>query len=216
MRAAATGSAGILVAMSFFERNRKALADRGIDPARLPPGQYSTERFPVLHEGEVPVADLATWTFTVFGAVEREVVVTWDELMAMEPVEIVTDIHCVTKWSKFDTIWTGVRLRDLIERAGPLPSATHVLVHAEQGYTTNLPLADVMGDQALLAYGYGGAPLEPDHGYPARTLVPHRYLWKSAKWLPRPRVAGGRPPGFWERNGYHDLRRPVAGAALPG
>jgi DMSO/TMAO reductase YedYZ molybdopterin-dependent catalytic subunit len=194
--------------VGFFERNRRALVERGIDPARLPPGQYVTERFPVLHVGDVPPADLATWTFTVFGLVDRELVLSWAELLALPAVEIVTDIHCVTKWSKFDTTWTGVRLRDLFDLAGRQPSATHVVMHGENGYTTNLPIADVAGDDALLAYRYGGQPLEPDHGYPARTLVPHLYLWKSVKWARGIELVDADRPGFWERNGYHDYGDP--------
>jgi DMSO/TMAO reductase YedYZ molybdopterin-dependent catalytic subunit len=194
--------------MSFFERNRKALADRGIDPARLPPGQYATERFPVLHAGDVPQVDLDTWTFTVFGLVDHEVVLSWPELLALPPVEVVADIHCVTKWSKFDTRWKGVRLRDLVDLAGRRPEASHVVVHGEQGYTANLPIADVLGDQALLAYECGGAPLDPEHGFPARTVVPHLYFWKSVKWARGLELAGEDRPGFWERNGYHSVGDP--------
>jgi DMSO/TMAO reductase YedYZ molybdopterin-dependent catalytic subunit len=190
--------------MSFFERNRRALADQGIDPARLPPGQYATDRFPVLHVGEAPTVDLTTWTFTVFGLVDHEVVLSWPELLARPATDVVTDIHCVTKWSKFDTTWTGVRLRDLIDAAGARPDATHVVMHGEHGYTANLPLADVLVDDALLAYGFGGAPLEADHGYPARTLVPHLYLWKSVKWARAIELVAADRPGFWERNGYHN------------
>ena len=190
--------------MGFFDRNRKALIERGIDPARLPPGQYSTDRFPVLHVGDVPeYDDLATWTFTVFGLVDREVVLSWDDLLAQPQTEIVTDIHCVTKWSRFDTTWRGVRLRDVLALAGPRPEAAHVVMHAEGGYTANLPLADVTGDRALLAHTYDGLALEPDHGYPARTLVPHLYLWKSVKWVRGIELVGADRPGFWERNGYH-------------
>lgn len=195
--------------MGFFERNRRSLVERGIDPDRLPPGQYVTDRFPVLHVGAVPDhRDLSAWTFTVFGAVERELVLSWAELTSLPTVDVVTDIHCVTKWSKFDTTWTGVRIRDLIDRAGARPEATHVVMHADGGYTANLPLADVVGDDALVAWRFDGAPLEPEHGYPARTLVPHLYLWKSVKWVRGIELVVGDRPGFWERNGYHDRGDP--------
>ncbi len=135
--------------MGFFERNRRQLADRGIDPDRLPPGQYFTERFPVLHVGDVPQIDVATWTLRVFGLVDRELTISWDELRAMPPTSLHTDIHCVTKWSKFDTSWTGVAVRDLFDRAGLRPEATHVMGHAAYGYTANLPLADVVRPESM-------------------------------------------------------------------
>jgi DMSO/TMAO reductase YedYZ molybdopterin-dependent catalytic subunit len=191
--------------MSFFDRNRRQLAERGIDPARLPPGQYFTERFPVLHVGDVPRYDLASWDLRVSGLVGRELTLDLDELKALPATEVVTDIHCVTKWSKFDTTWTGVRVRDLLEAAGgAAPSATHLIGHAEYGYTANLPLADVLGDKALVAYAYDGEPLEPVHGFPVRLVVPHRYFWKSVKWLRGVELVAGDQPGFWERNGYHN------------
>jgi DMSO/TMAO reductase YedYZ molybdopterin-dependent catalytic subunit len=192
--------------MRFFERNRAELAERGIDPARLPPGQYSTDRFPVLHAGDVPrYGDLSSWTFRVFGLVGHEVELTWDDLTALPTVDVSLDIHCVTKWSKFDTTWSGVRVMDLFERAGGLkPSATHLVAHAEHGFTTNMPLAAVLRPDALVAHRYGGEPLEPDHGYPARLLVPGLYFWKSAKWVRGLELLDRDRPGFWERNGYHN------------
>ncbi len=195
--------------MGFFHRNRKALAARGIDPARLPPGQYHTDRFPVLHVGDVPTIDLATWTLGVDGLVGRPTRWTFDELRALPTVAVRTDIHCVTKWSKFDTDWEGVRIRDLIAAAGGAdPLATHVVQHAEHGYTANLPLADVTGDDAVVAWSFGGEPLEPKHGWPVRTVVPHLYFWKSVKWVRRIELVGADQPGFWERNGYHDYGDP--------
>ena len=201
--------------MGFFDRNRKALAARGIDPARLPPGQYSTDRFPVLHVGDVPRApDLSTWSLRVFGAVDRETTFGWDDLLALGSVEVVVDIHCVTKWSKFDTVWTGVPLETVLATAGVDPAATHLIEHAEQGYTTNVPLAEVLGvdaagqPRAVLAHRFGGQPLEPDHGYPLRLVVPALYFWKSAKWLRGLELSIGDQPGFWERNGYHDVGDP--------
>jgi DMSO/TMAO reductase YedYZ molybdopterin-dependent catalytic subunit len=189
--------------MGFFERNRRQLADRGIDPDRLPPGQYFTERFPVLHVGDVPQIEVATWTLRVFGLVDRELTISWDELRAMPPTSLHTDIHCVTKWSKFDTSWTGVAVRDLFDRAGLRPEATHVMGHAAYGYTANLPLADVVRPESMVAYGYDGGPIPAEHGGPVRLVVPHLYFWKSPKWLEGLEVRAADEPGFWERNGYH-------------
>lgn len=191
--------------VSFFDRNRKELAARGIDPSRLPPGQYSTDRFPVLHVGDTPrYQDLAAYTLSVTGLVERPVTLTLAEVIARPAVEITTDIHCVTKWSKFDTVWRGCSIAELLRECGIRPEATHLMFHCEHGYTTNLPLADVLEPRvALLAYEFDGQPLEPDHGFPLRSLVPHLYLWKSAKWIRGIELMAGDRPGFWERNGYH-------------
>ena len=197
--------------MSFFQRNRAALAERGIDSARLPPGQYFTDRFPVLHVGDVPTyaADASDWSLTVGGLVGAPSTFSWDDLNALPAVDIVTDIHCVTKWSKFDTTWRGVRFRDVLaECGGALPSATNILETAEHGYTTNLPLADVLRDDAIVAFQFDGAPIEPVHGGPVRLVVPHLYFWKSAKWLRSIDLLDHDEPGFWERNGYHDYGDP--------
>jgi len=192
--------------MGFFERNRASLAERGIDPSRLPPGQYSTERFPVLHVGDVPTyaPDRSDWSLTVGGLVATPRVFSWEELLALPATEIVTDIHCVTKWSKFDTTWKGVRFRDLLDACGgALPAATHVVETAEHGYTTNVPLADLLGEHVLVAYEYDHAPIEPEHGGPVRLVVPHLYFWKSAKWLRSIELLDHDELGFWEQNGYH-------------
>jgi len=197
--------------MNFFERNRRQLADRGIDLGRLPPGQYSTDRFPVLHAGAVPdYGSLDGWTLDLTGLVGRPVTLSWQQLAQLPSVEVVVDIHCVTKWSKFDTLWRGVAFDTLVEQAGgPAPDATHVLCHSEFGYTANVPLGDCTGvdgrgqPRALVAYEYDGRPLEPDHGYPARFLIPHLYFWKSAKWLRGIELLPADKPGFWEQNGYH-------------
>jgi DMSO/TMAO reductase YedYZ molybdopterin-dependent catalytic subunit len=191
--------------MGFFDRNRKDLESRGIDPARLPPGQYSTDRFPVLHVGSTPkYRDLSTYTVEIGGLVERPFTLTLAEILARPAVSVTTDLHCVTKWSKFDTKWMGCSIATLLHEAGIAPNATHVMFHCEAGYTTNLPLADVLEPHiALLAYEFEGAPLEPDHGFPLRTLVPHLYLWKSAKWVRGIELMADDRPGFWERNGYH-------------
>ncbi len=189
--------------MGFFERNREEVARRGLDPARLPPGQYLTDRFPVLHVGDVPVYGDGEWTLTVFGLVDQPVTIGLDELRALPSVTLTFDIHCVTKWSKFDTTWTGVRVRDLFTLAGVSAEATHVMEHAEFGYTTNVPLADITTDEAIVAYAYEGADIEPIHGGPVRVVIPHLYFWKSAKWLRGLELRAGDAPGFWERNGYH-------------
>jgi DMSO/TMAO reductase YedYZ molybdopterin-dependent catalytic subunit len=196
--------------MGFFDRNRKELERRGIPPDRLPPGQYFTERFPVLHAGDVPLyRDLSDWSMRVFGLVEEPLDLSFDELVALGLEERVTDIHCVTKWSKFDTRWRGVPLATIIQRVRPLPSVTHVIAHAEYGFTTNVPYEDVREDpNCMLAVEYDGAPLEPEHGYPVRFLLPHLYFWKSAKWLRGLEFRDTDQPGFWERNGYHNYGDP--------
>jgi DMSO/TMAO reductase YedYZ molybdopterin-dependent catalytic subunit len=194
--------------MGFFERNRAELVERGYDPARLPPGQYLTDRFPVLHVGDVPFYDREPWQLDVAGLVERPFRLDLDELRALPSVMITRDIHCVTKWSKFDTTWQGVRVRDLLDRAGLRAGASHVLVHAEHGYTTNLPLDDITRDDSIVAYAYEGADIEPIHGGPVRLVVPHLYFWKSAKWVRTLDVRAADEPGFWERNGYHNYGDP--------
>ncbi len=194
--------------MSFFDRNRKKLAELGVDPARLPPGQYHTERFPVLHVGDVPAWDPATWDFRIFGAVTAERRLSWDELRALPSTTITTDIHCVTKWSKFDTGWTGVKFTDVLALVEVAPEAAFVIGHAEYGYTANVPLADLLHDNVLLAWAYDGQPLEPKHGAPLRLVVPPLYFWKSVKWLRGIELSTRDVPGFWERNGYHNYGDP--------
>ncbi len=189
--------------MSFFSRNRAELEAKGIDPARLPPGQYHTDRFPVLHAGVVPDVELTSWDFTVGGLVGAEQRWTFDDFLAMPPRALVADIHCVTKWSKFDTEWEGVPVTDLMEQLDVLPSATHVLLHAEHGFTANLPLDDFTREDNLFAYRYGGEELDTDHGWPLRLVVPHLYFWKSVKWVRGFDLLDQDQPGFWERNGYH-------------
>lgn len=179
------------------------MAERGYDPARLPPGQYLTDRFPVLHVGDVPTYEPGEWSLRVFGLVDRPLEMGFDELTSLPSVTVTTDIHCVTKWSKFDTVWRGVRVRDLLEAAGLREGASHVMGHAEFGYTANLPLTDVMRDESLVVWEYEGKPIEPAHGGPVRLFVPHLYFWKSPKWLRGIEVMDADAPGFWERNGYH-------------
>ncbi len=195
--------------VGFFDRNRKSLVEKGYNPDRLPPGQYFTERYPVLHAGDVPAIDLSTWTLRVFGLVDRERTFTWESLRAEFPtVDVVVDIHCVTKWSKFDMRWRGVRVRDVLESCGLSAHATHVLQHAAYGYTTNTPLAEVLADNVSIAWEVDGEPLPPEHGGPVRLVLPRLYFWKSAKWLQGLELLDHDEPGFWERNGYHNLGDP--------
>lgn len=193
-----------ITAKILAARGRKQAAAQGIDPSRVPPGQYLTERFPVLTYGPNPAFDRSGWTFRVFGEVDNPCSITWDELMTLEQVTLTCDIHCVTRWSKLDTTWTGVRARDVLGLAQVRPSGTHVLTHCDGGYTSNLPLAAMLDDEVLLAHTYDGRPLEPDHGAPLRLLVPSRYFWKSAKFLRALEVMPEDRQGFWELNGYHN------------
>jgi DMSO/TMAO reductase YedYZ molybdopterin-dependent catalytic subunit len=188
----------------FRSRAEKKLVERGLDPARLPPGQYLTEKWPVLHAGSVPKTDLATWDFKVFGDVENPVTLTYDELQALPPTEVTVDIHCVTRWSRFDTSFNGVHWRELAKLVRPNPAARFVVAHAEQGFTSNVPLEALEDDQALVAWEADGQPLEPEHGWPLRLVVPSRYFWKSAKWLRGLELLANDQPGFWERYGYHN------------
>ena len=176
------------------------------DPSRLPPGQYETRDFPVLSAGPTPHRPLDQWSFEISGAVDDERSWTWEELQALQPETVTVDIHCVTKWSKFDTTWTGVSVDRLLEGTGA--NGQFVVAWCDGGYTTNLPLADVTGGKAWIAYEYGGEPLAPEHGSPARLLVPHLYFWKSAKWVRGLKVIGQDQPGFWERYGYHNYGDP--------
>jgi DMSO/TMAO reductase YedYZ molybdopterin-dependent catalytic subunit len=193
-----------LTPSAFGDRGRRRAEKLGIDPDRLPPGQSPTLKFPVLSAGRTPQVALSEWSFSVYGEVDEPLGLRWDELTALPPAELVADLHCVTRWSKFDTRWRGVRVRDLLERAKPRPAATHVMAFCFGGYTTNLPLEAVMSADALIAYEYDGSPVPAEHGGPARLLVPARYLWKSAKWIRALEVMDHDEPGFWESNGYHN------------
>ena len=188
---------------SFFQKNREELAAQGIDPDRLPPGQYHTDLFPVLHAGVVPKVDTTSWDFTVGGLVGSPIRLDFDEFRGQPTERITADIHCVTKWSKFDTQWEGVPTRAILDRVGPKPEATHVVIRAEHGFTANLPLDDFAREGNLFAWRYGGEELEPDHGWPLRLVVPHLYFWKSVKWVRGFDLLDHDEPGFWERNGYH-------------
>jgi len=171
------------------------------DPSRLPPGQYLERGFPVLSAGPTPHTPLDQWSFRIDGAVDRAVSWTWEELLALPAQAPTVDIHCVTKWSKFDTSWKGVSVDTLLANVDS--AAEYVTAFSDGGYTTNLPLDDVTGGKAWVAYEYDGEPLHPEHGGPARLLVPHLYFWKSAKWIRRLQLLDSDQLGFWERNGYH-------------
>jgi DMSO/TMAO reductase YedYZ molybdopterin-dependent catalytic subunit len=177
-----------------------------VDPSRLPPGQYLTRDFPVLSAGPTPHTPLDQWSFRIDGAVENARRWSWEELRALPAEEVTHDIHCVTKWSKFDTTWKGVSLDTLLE--GVEPQGDFVMEYSYGGYTTNVPLADLSGGKAWVVTEHEGEPLPRAHGGPARMLVPHLYFWKSAKWLAGLRIMDHDEPGFWEQNGYHNYGDP--------
>jgi DMSO/TMAO reductase YedYZ molybdopterin-dependent catalytic subunit len=169
---------------------------------RLPPGQYRELGFPVLSYEPTPAIDRVDWQFSIDTA-EGSASWTWDQMLGLPQTAVTVDIHCVTKWSKFDTGWEGVPVTEVMERLDVLPSATHVLLRAEHGFTANLPLEDFTREDNLFAYRYGGEELEADHGWPMRLVVPHLYFWKSVKWVRGFDLLDSDQPGFWERNGYH-------------
>jgi DMSO/TMAO reductase YedYZ molybdopterin-dependent catalytic subunit len=176
----------------------------GFDPARLPPGQYLTEKWPVLHAGDVPDVDLDTWRLQITGEVEEPLTLTYEELRALPATDVTTDIHCVTRWSRFDAGFRGVHWRELAQLCRPKPTANFAIAHAEQGFTANVPLAALEDEHALVVYEADGEPLTPDHGWPVRLVVPSKYFWKSAKWLTGIELTSIDRPGFWERYGYHN------------
>jgi len=170
---------------------------------RVPPGQVLTEKWPVLTYGLTPRFDPKTWTFRCFGLVEREVAWTWDEFNRLPRAEVACDIHCVTRWSRLDNRFGGVSIQEIVRHVAPKPDARYVMIHADPDYTTNLPLAELLDDDVILATHHDGAPLTPEHGGPLRLVVPKLYFWKSAKWLRGFEFLDVNPPGFWEVNGYH-------------
>jgi DMSO/TMAO reductase YedYZ molybdopterin-dependent catalytic subunit len=187
--------------------NKGFIRKRDVDN-RLPPGQYLTRDFPVLSLGPTPHVDTKEWTFELAGLVKNNLTWNWDEFNALPRVAVTKDIHCVTKWSKFDTNWEGVSLDYLIELAGVSGSATHIVAHSYDGYTTNLPLTDLQNGKAMVALRYEDDLIHPEHGGPARLLVPHLYFWKSAKWLNKIEFVDHDEPGFWEVRGYHNVGDP--------
>ena len=194
------------MSIPFVSRGFQGHRQREEAAQRLPPGQYLVSGFPVLSAGPTPRTPLDRWDFTIEGEVDQPRRWTWQEFQQLPHETITKDIHCVTKWSKLDTTWTGVSLDTLLQ--GITTRAPSVLAFSDGGYTTNLPLKDVTNGQAWIAYAYAGAPLAPEHGGPARLLVPHLYFWKSAKWVRGIELRLTDEPGFWERNGYHDRGDP--------
>jgi DMSO/TMAO reductase YedYZ molybdopterin-dependent catalytic subunit len=188
----------------FRSKAEDKVRDAGFDPARLPPGQYFTEKWPVLHAGDVPDVDLETWTLEVTGEVEEPLSLTYAQLQELPATEVTTDIHCVTRWSRFDAHFKGVHWSELAKLSRPKPSARFAIAHAEQGFTANVPLAAIEDETALVVYEADGEPLTPDHGWPVRLFVPSTYFWKSAKWLRGIELSAADKPGFWERYGYHN------------
>jgi len=184
-------------------RALSSFAMRDADAGRLPPGQVLTEKWPVLTYGETPRADLSTWSFRVHGLVDREVSWTWPEFLALPRVRITSDIHCVTRWSRFDNRWEGVAVEEVFRRVKISPNAVAAMAHSDGGYTTNIALADLLAGDALLAIEHDGDRLSPEHGGPCRLVVPKLYFWKSAKWIRSLELMDVNAPGFWEVNGYH-------------
>jgi DMSO/TMAO reductase YedYZ molybdopterin-dependent catalytic subunit len=171
---------------------------------RLPPGQTLVQKWPVLHDGPIPPFDPRTWTLRIFGLVEEPITLTYDEFMKLPKVEVVSDIHCVTRWSLFDNRWEGVSFKEVMKLVKPKPEAKFVMIHADVDYTTNLPLEVLLDDDVLFAYRRNGEYLALEHGWPLRLVVPKRYFWKSAKWVRGLEFIAEDKPGFWESRGYHN------------
>jgi DMSO/TMAO reductase YedYZ molybdopterin-dependent catalytic subunit len=188
-------------------KGRRAPVERA---GRVPPGQYEERGFPVLSAGPTPHVQLSIWEFMVRGVDGAAAKWNWNEFQALPHETITKDIHCVTKWSKLDTTWEGISIDTVIEEAAKhgVATAPFIVAHSYGGYTTNMPLEDVIGGKAWVAFAYDGKPLDPEHGGPARLLVPHLYFWKSAKWVRGIQFTAHNEPGFWEVNGYHDRGDP--------
>jgi DMSO/TMAO reductase YedYZ molybdopterin-dependent catalytic subunit len=178
------------------------------DLPRVPPGQFVTNGWPVLHYGDVPSFDPLTWDFKVWGLVERPITLDYEAFRELPTTQVVTDIHCVTRWSKLGQTWEGVPMRHIFELVQPKPEARFVIAHSEQGFTANLPIEALMDDDVLLASRADGEDLTPEHGWPLRLFVPQRYFWKSAKWLRGLEFTAEDHPGFWEQNGYNNNADP--------
>jgi DMSO/TMAO reductase YedYZ molybdopterin-dependent catalytic subunit len=193
-----------MTAMIFGEGSERKQLERAMrETGRLPPGQSATLKWPVLHAGTVPRFDLKTWDFRIQGLVEKSVRLTWDEFVRLPMKEVTADMHCVTRWSRFDVRWEGVPFTEVMKLAVVKPEAKYVMVLAEQDYTSNVPLEDLMRPTTLFALKHNGEPLPADHGYPVRLVVPHLYAWKSVKWVRRIELMAEDAPGFWEENGYN-------------
>ena len=173
------------------------------DPSRVPPGQFVTQQWPVLHAGGIPKIDLSKWKFSVYGEVENPISWTWEEFQKLPRSKRVNDVHCVTHWTKLDNEWEGVPVREVLRVARPKPEARYVVEHAVGGWTTNVPLEDLDRDENLLATHHSGQALTPEHGGPMRIVIPHLYFWKGAKWATGLELTREDRAGFWEENGYH-------------
>jgi len=190
--------------MALFGGNERKELELKMKPERrLPPGQSLTLKWPVLQYGAVPRFDPSRWDFRAYGLVDTPMRGTWPEFNALPKIQHVSDFHCVTRWSRFDNRWDGVAFREVLKRVHPKAAASHVLVHGEQGYTANVPLADLDREEVLFATHHDGEPLSADHGYPLRLIVPHLYAWKSVKWVRGIEFLDHDAAGFWEQNGYH-------------
>ena len=192
--------------MAFVSRGFRGRQRRDVDASRVPPGQYVVDDFPVLSAGPTPRTDTADWSFRIDGEIDEPLSWTWDELMALPQETFTVDIHCVTKWTKLDTTWTGVSIDTLLDSVDT--EAEHIVARCDGDYTTNVPLEDVTGGRAWLAHTFAGEPLAAEHGGPARLLVPHLYFWKSAKWVRGLTLTIEDQPGFWELAGYHNYGDP--------
>lgn len=188
----------------FFEGNERKEREQEMTLAgRLPPGQSLTLKWPVLHYGSVPRFDPASWDFQIAGLVEKPLRLTWDEFNRLPMKEVTADMHCVTRWSRFDVRWEGVPFPEVMKLVTVKPEARYGMVHAEQGYTANMPLDDLTRPTTLFALRHNGEPLPAEHGYPVRLVVPQLYAWKSVKWVRGIEFLPQDAPGFWEQNGYH-------------
>lgn len=191
--------------MKLFTKKAELPADI---QKRVPPGQYLTEKWPVLHYGPVPSFDAKRWDFRVWGSVLNEVRLTWEEFQKLEQTQVQADMHCVTTWSRLDQKWEGIPFRTILALAKPLPDVKFVIAHSEHGFSANVPVEATADDDVLIALRANGAALTPEHGYPARLVVPKLYAWKSAKWLRGIEFRATDSPGFWEKNGYHNVGDP--------
>lgn len=187
----------------FGSDDRRMMEQKMKSEGRLPPGQSLTLKWPVLHYGSVPPFDAATWRFRAAGLVEKPLSMSWEEFAALPRVEVTSDFHCVTRWSRFDNHWEGVGFYTIAELARPSDEAAYVMIHSADGYTTNLPLSELRQRNVLLAMKHDGEALAPEHGGPLRLVVPALYGWKSVKWVIGVEFMPQDQPGFWEQNGYH-------------
>lgn len=199
-------STKLIEAKIRFAQERRFMASEKLSDTsgRLPPGQSRVKGLPVLDLGIHPEIDLATWALVIDGAVETPVRIKWEHFNTLDQATIETDIHCVTSWSSFDNQWSGVSLATLLDLVKPRSKATHVMFHATDGYTTNVPIEDLLQDNCMVATAWNGEPLSDSHGGPARLVIPHLYFWKSAKWVCRIELLEADAPGYWEKRGYHN------------